>query len=244
MPLCEKEEREFAMLHDKCRELKVMPPPAIFIGLKVEKGGSVLLEDMQRGHSWTRNYWNMLFSIAAFSAGTTNTYDAGYLCSKEVGGTVRVSTAYGCGINNRRAADGYNFRQAASSDASGIVVGTDDTAFDVNGHTLVAKITHGNTAGKLTYGDCVAGTLSYNSESKLWKQLWGRVFYNDTDAAITVKETGLIYLAGNADAVFFSGLSSQYLLLERSVLADPVTVPVGAQLTVTYEITMDFSAID
>jgi hypothetical protein len=35
-----------------------------------------------------------------------------------------------------------------------------------------------------------------------------------------------------------------YPCLERTVLGSPVTVPAGSQLTVHYDINMDFAAID
>jgi hypothetical protein len=58
--------------------------------------------------------------------------------------------------------------------------------------------------------------------------------------SITVKEVGLAGVV----AMFTSAQTNDYMLMERSVLSPTVPVPNGAQLTVTYSISMDFSAID
>jgi hypothetical protein len=59
---------------------------------------------------------------------------------------------------------------------------------------------------------------------------------NNSGGSITVKEVGLMYV-GNT-------YNNDYHLVERSVLSPTVAVANAAQLTVTYEISMDFSAID
>jgi hypothetical protein len=60
------------------------------------------------------------------------------------------------------------------------------------------------------------------------------VLGNNSGSSITVKEAGLNSNASNM------GL----YLWERSVLNPTVPVPNGAQFTVTYNVIMDFSAID
>ena len=62
--LDQKEESKYKELKDKCRELHVPVPPEIHIGLQVhDKEGNLILDDLQRGHSWNRNFYNLIFSF-------------------------------------------------------------------------------------------------------------------------------------------------------------------------------------
>ena len=224
------EEAKFAELKDKCRELKVPAPPEIMIGLKVhDKDGVLIFDDVQRGHSWTRNFYNFLFGVASTGAGTAATFGAGYLTRKETGGTVG---AMGLQVNNRNS---VNFLYNTTNNASyGTVVGTSDTAFSVEHYQLQALIAHGNGAGQFFYAIQDQPVTLYTGGAKTWASTSSRIFNNNSGGSITVKEVGLIYY----------GFGFSYSLFERSVLAPTVAVANGAQLTVTYKISMDFSAID
>jgi hypothetical protein len=206
------EEAKFDELKAKCRELKVPAPPEIMIGLKVHEGGVLTFDDVQRGHSWTRNAWNLNLQgwwCHPYSVG--NTYAAGSSANKTI--LADISTYYGDYIANQ------------------INVGTGDTASSINDYMLVAKIASGNAAGQLLASAWVKGTPSYNAGTHIWSWLFSQIFNNNSGGSITVKETALY--------------NSVYLFLtERSVLSPTVAVANGAQLTVTYSISMDFSAID
>ena len=220
-----KEEAKFIELKDKCRELGVPAPPEIMIGLKVhDKNGILVFDDVQRGHSWTRNYWNNLLS---FSAGTVydadgSTFGAGYMNYKQITGAVLGTASGGFGAME-------NVIGTIGSEL-GIQVGTGDTAFSAEQFNLVALIAHGVTSGTLSYAAQSAATKSY--ASKIWTITMVRIFNNNSGGSITVKEAGIMRLGGYPR------------LLERTVLDSPVAVAIGAQLTVTYEISMDFTAID
>ena len=45
------EEAKREQLKAKCREMKVLPPSDIFIGLQVHEKGKLIFDDVQRGHS-------------------------------------------------------------------------------------------------------------------------------------------------------------------------------------------------
>jgi hypothetical protein len=114
--------------------------------------------------------------------------------------------------------------------ARGIVVGTSNTAFDIEQYTLGALIANGTGAGQFTYQASAFDSKAY--ASKIWTSTCKRIMNNNSGGDITVKEIGLYsYGAGT-------------FLTERSVLSPTVLVPNGAQLTVAYEISMDFSSID
>ena len=117
----------------------------------------------------------------------------------------------------------------------GILVGTSDTAFSVENFAMGALIATGNGAGQFAYSAEKTQTTAYTGGAKTWKTTRSRIFNNNSGGSITVKEAAIAgYNVGQG----------QSLLFERSVLAPTVAVANGAQLTVTYEISMDFSAID
>jgi len=229
------EEARHAELKKMCAELKVPAPPEIFINLEVrDKDGKVTFKDKQRGHSWTRNFYNYVFSVAgATGGGGVNTFNAGYMAMKETGGTVMYDASYLPRVN-------LGYTAGAGDAAYGIVVGTSDTAFSANHHTLQALIAHGTGSGQFSYQAQAAGSKAYTAGTKTWKSTLTRIFNNNSEGSITVKETGLYY--GGASP--FYNNSNMKWMNERTVLSPAVAVAVGAQLTVTYEISMDFSAID
>jgi hypothetical protein len=239
-----KEEKKFEELRNKCRDLKVPAPPEIMIGLKVhDKNGVLTFDDVQRGHSWTRNFWNNLFgTIADAAASGSNTFGAGYLSSKIPAGTIFYNALYcGCrGPNGAHTILGFGFHNNGANSTFGIVVGTGDTAFSVEQVVLVTQIAHGNSATQLAHNAMIAPVTAYTAGSKTWKNTATRIFNNNSGSSITVKECGLY---SQPMSIGDTG-GQRTLMIERSVLSPTVAVANGAQLTVTYEISMDFSAID
>ena len=210
------EEAKFAELKDKCRELGVPAPPEIHIGFQVhDKNGVLIFDDLQRGHSWTRNYYNLLYARATSGVGSGSaSFMAGYMSQKRQSGSIDNIIV---GI--------------PSSLILTIIVGTGDTAFSVEQTNLATQIADGSGAGQLSHQPMAAAVSTYTAGTKTWKTTRQRIFNNNSGGIITLKEVGI--------------LSDNYTyLVERSLLDPAVAVPVGAQLTVTYEITMDFSAID
>lgn len=218
------EEAKFNELQNKCKSLKVMPPPSIHIGFKVHKDGKLIFDDKQRGHSWTRNFYNMRCGLGAGAVVDGNTFGAGYMTGIEIGG----SMGYGGNITS---IDGGIAVGTVGTESVGIVVGTSDTAWNIDQYALGAIITSGSGAGQLAYQ--VSGYDSKLYASKIWTTTNKRVMNNNSGGDIIVKEVGLY--GRNYDSA---------AMLERSVLDPTVTVPNGTQLTVTYEISMNFSAID
>jgi hypothetical protein len=233
------EEAKFAALKDMCRSLKVVVPPEIFIEFKVvDKTGKLIFDDIQRGHSWTRNYYNFLcmLGIDSDATGSAN-FGAGYLSGKRTSASID-STA---GNSSTRAAvtAGYGTYNNAASSTFGIVVGTGNTAFSEDHFTLATLIAHGATTGLLTYSAMAAPIKAYNAGTMVWSNVISRLFNNNSGGAIVVAETGLY-----SNCVIGYNIGGIYFMLERSVLAPTINVPNGAQLTVTYTISMDFTAID
>lgn len=218
------EEARHDELKKMCAELKVPAPPEIFIRFQAhDKDGKLIFDDKQRGHSWLRNFYNgMTGALVGYLA--VSTYGAEYLGTKSIAGGAGYNTS--AKLFDKGTGD-------AGSTSKGIVVGTDDTAFSAEQYKLLAIINNGSGAGQFAYSAESAITASYVSGTKTWVFTKVRMMNNNSGGEITVKEVGL-----------HTFISSDPFCLERSVLSPAVAVPNGAQLTVTYEISMDFSAID
>lgn len=234
------EEKKFAELRERCRNLKVLTVPDVFIGLQVhDRNGVLVFDDLQRGHSWTRNFYNFAFCAMADSPTTSSTFGAGYMNAKNNVGSVADNATYTlCKTSNML---GNGFHGSIGYNTKGIVVGTGNAAFSLADYILNTVIAHGNASGELFYQAQANAVPSYDSTpgAEKWTNVHTRLFNNNSGAAITVKETGLMWFGG-----IFASSASAYYLLERSVLDPVVEVANGAQLTVTYSISMDFSAID
>lgn len=240
--LNQEEEAKISELKDKCRELRVPPPPDILIGLRVhDKNGVLVFDDVQRGHSWTRNFYNYMFGTMSGSGGSsTASFGAGYMSGKRIASNVHGDPG---AVPAQYSYQNYGWANVqVGTSLGGIVVGTGDTAFAKDQYTLAALIEHGNSSGQMYYQamawPSASNLPSYTSGTKTWERQHARVINNNSGGSITVKEVG-VYWYG-----YLFATSAQTFLIERSVLDPTVTVANGGQLTVTYTISMDFSAID
>ncbi len=235
------EEAKFAELRKLCGDLKVPAPPEIMIGFQVhDKNGVLIFDDKQRGHSWTRNFYNSLFGFCGNCGGDGgSSFGAGYMSGKSVGGDIYTYSAYQGYFSSYNALIvGNGFTEGVTTGNFGIKVGTGDTAFSPEQTHLITPISSGTGAGQLSHVPMVGGTITYTGGTKIWDATLYRIFNNNSGAIITVKETGLYSQIG----VYVPGLAP--FLFERSVPSPAVSVAIGAQLTVTYKISLDFSAID
>ena len=232
-----KEEARFAELKKICLELGVPAPPEVFIGVQVhDKNGVLIFDDVQRGHSWTRNFYNILFGRGSDCVGDgTGLFGAGKMSGKNIVGTLYSTATTFVSREGRDLTRGV--ANNTTSISYGIAVGSGDVAFNTEQFALDICIASGTDSGQLAYQAMTHPTISYTAGTKTWETTHLRYFNNNSQAVVTVREVGL-YWCGAA----FGSLS--YFMLERSLLSPVVDVPVGAQLTVTYKISMDFSAID
>ena len=226
-----KEELKFEALRDMCRELRVPPPPEVFIDYKVQdKYDTIIQEDICRGHSWTRNFWNGMYGSAASASCVGTSYAAGSSAGEYYAGVITTESTY-------RMGSVYCIAGATDS-TYGIQLGTATTPFNINNYVLTGLIAHDNTAGTLYYQASNPGVTTY--ASKTYSTALSRVFNNNSGGTITINETGIMAYAAQ---IATTNIGWRYLL-ERTVLVYPIIVPNGGQLTLTYRINMDFSAID
>lgn len=233
------EEAKFAELKEKCRELKVPAPPEIIINFRVrDRNGVLVLDDDQRAHSWTRNYYDIMCSqISTVAMGTGGVLGAGYLTCKNTAGSIPTNASKSAQYSNSNGITGAGIIEATSSGDHGILIGTGTTAFSPENYGMGTKIVSGIGSGQMSYVAMAASSATYTADTKTWAATVARIFNNNSGGSITVGEVGL---------VTFTTVQSMaaYWLVERSVLSPTVAVADGAQLTVTYTISMDFSAID
>lgn len=228
------EEARFDDLRAKCRELKVPAPPEIMIGLQVHENGVLTFDDVQRGHSWTRNYYNVMITRMIGGQNTTTAnFGAGYLSIKSGLGTT-AGTYDQEWMKLGSLTPSKIFADGAAGLAWGIVVGSSSTTFSPDHYLLGALIPNGTLAYQAMNGP----NMSYLS--KTWTATASRIFNNNSGGAVIVAEAG-IYGDYNCAGTW---QLDRVCMLERSVLSPTVAVANGAQLTVTYNISMDFSAID
>ena len=231
-----KEEAKFARLRSLCQELKMPCPPEIHIGLQVHDQKNILTyEDIQRGHSWTRNFYNFClgFPIDVIGSGDT-TFGASKRSGKSTNGSI-VGSANSTVSRGSNTLYGNGLHENSASGSFGIKVGTGSTAFSVENFALATVIAPGNAASQLAHQPMVYPIVSY--ADKVWTNVISRIFNNNSGGEITVREIALY------SSVHIFGGSGTFMM-ERSVLETPVLIANGAQLTVSYTLTMDFSAID
>lgn len=218
----EKDREVFDRIDRDCLAMHVVPPPKTFLNLKVVGADGETLETYSdRAHSYTRNFYNVVFSgNFALDAQVTG-FGAGYLQLKTSAGTLFDTT------------QGYArlLKGTLGAAFTGIAIGTGSDAESFDSYKFTAKIANGTSAGQMVHNAMETGVPTYDSGTKKWTSLYTRTFNNNSGGSIDVAEVG-----------FVTPQSSIYILNCRDVLASAVTVPNAGQLTVTYTIEMTFPA--
>lgn len=212
-----------------------VPVPETWITFEVfDKEGKLIQKHRQKGHSWTRNAYNMLFSELAAVNSNDNTFAAGKLSIKDSGGTVRygaypIAQYYSFSMQTA----GYGYIAAAGIITNGIIVGSGTNAESFEDYVLQTPIANGTGAGQLSYVASEAYTYSYNAETKVLTATHIRYINNNSGGNVDVNEVGLIVRAIVASA-------HRYWYNSRDHLSSTVTVPNTSQLKVTYTISLTY----
>lgn len=207
--------------------------PGLHLHLKVEKDGEVISDSYQIGHSWTKNAYHWynatmmdctFFSSLPIQKTNGIVHSAGTMfINRCLANTTPTFTNHGYYNNNTNNVD------------FGIVLGSNNTAYNVDDYRMYAPILSGNTAGKLYAQAQAAPVQSFSgSPDNTVNTLHSRVFNNNSGGTITVNEVGIVYRSWNA---YVDSQSAHYFLFSRDVLESSVAVLDGAQLTVTVSIT-------
>ena len=208
----EEDYKELARLGQKLG----LPVPQVFLSLEVTKDGKVLETYKDRSRTWNRNFWN--YTMVNGCGGTVGaTFGAGSLIGKFRAGSLQDIPI-------------YNFHSLASagSDIVGIVPGRGSGAEDFEGYNLTTPITHGTGANQFSFLVEVAPVPTYDAPSLTWTANFARVYNNNSGGNITVTEVAYLY--------------SQGFMMCRDLLSVPQLVVNGAQLTITYTMTLQMPA--
>jgi hypothetical protein len=219
---------------------RTAPPielPDFWLGLtRKTLSGQVLDYCRQPGHSWVRNAYNAHFgSLGAAVSDGGNNFGAGYMTARRMTGQIAYTAGRSFVIGNTTL-PAYNCMiSSVASSAYGVLLGSGDTAWDIDDYKLDTLIEHGAGAGQLSYSTMSTPTMDYTS--KIWTVSFERSFSNFSGASVFVKEVAL------ADYCNMCGIST-FFMLARDVLASALEVEDESILTVEFEISKDFSAID
>ena len=232
-------EKDYELLENLGAKLHIATPTAKW-GIKVEKDGVVLLDTIERAHSWTRNAYNLLVSQMSAAAVTgKSAFSDGQLNLKATNGVVYGASGYIIGHYNPSQSiesPQYGGFVSDNGDATkGIVVGTGNTAYSFEDYQLSAQVTHGVADGQLSY---TLSTIAkeFDTITKKYNVTHERIFYNNSAASITIKEVGII--GGMVSDA--GGVTARKCLLCRDILGTAPDVPAGAKITITYTMSTQF----
>lgn len=121
-----------------------------------------------------------------------------------------------------------------SSGTAGIAVGSGSTPATVDDYCLENMITSGITATIPT-----SSTTTYDNTHKQYVASKDIAIANNGSASITISEIGIIASTRYADSVGASASSTGTVLVDRTVLDSPVTIPAGESGVVRYEFRYD-----
>jgi len=214
------------------QELHV-PFPKTFITLEVfDKEGRLIHKHKQRGHSWTRNAYNILFCQLDAKNPSDNTFAAGKLSLKDTGGNIRYSTTKPINYYYNYSLDTtgtYGYLAAAGLATYGILVGSGTNAESFENYVLQTLIANGSAGGQLAYSASELHSISYAGTTL--KDTLIRYFNNNSGGSVSVNEVALVAYIDIANMAY-------RILVSRDKLDSTVTVPDTGQLKVTYEISL------
>lgn len=116
------------------------------------------------------------------------------------------------------------------NDIVGVLVGTGDAAVAITDYDLNARCAHGKEAGQLYHYSCSVENLVDSSTTVSYDII--RIFENQTEDSITIKEIGLAATYRRYSGTMFSHL------IARNVLTTPVEVAAGEFIKVVYNFEM------
>jgi hypothetical protein len=188
------------------------------------KNGKLLIQKTAPAKSWLKTFITILKGEFATRHGSAT--GNGNVSVVDETGTAR---SYPC--HSSLYSYSYFMNLSTLGDAAdvtqGIIVGTSDTANNLNTYALDGKIATGTGSGQLVYGAESIEDVSNPSGNDLQFRIT-RTFTNNSGSTITVKEVGLLIKK------YDSAQGSRSFLAARDVLPSAVDVPDGATLTIRY----------
>lgn len=225
--------------YNRMRELANMlwvPTPTAYLTIRVDNPGEEPYSHRQLSKSWTRNMYDFMVTQIGMCYPSGTRHGISFLQGKDTGAaldaTTKTPTMYG------NVSGSVGIYAAPGSTTNGIVVGTSTAAEDMDSWVLSGLIVNGNGVGQLAYTACVCDSVIYNHGTDIFTSSWRRIMNNNSGNSITVNEVGVYYAV--FDSFSTPTYTYEYLLMNRDVLALGVTVLDAGQLTVTYELSLQF----
>lgn len=221
-----------------CKELGY-PTMEMHLNRKMILGNEVVVERDGRAHSWTRNAFNIILSQLGSKNIDDVTYGEGLISIKRTDDTI-YSGAYAASI--------YSYNSVAGNSYYGIQVGSDDTGNAFDDHRMWTLITHGESAGKLSYWATNSSSAFTDGNTKFVTTIT-RYLNNNSGGDVTVNEIGLVaglIRDGSYNTPDYGWPALTYLsywrhaLVCRDALAEPDILPHAMQYLVTYTMTLTY----
>jgi hypothetical protein len=213
-------EQDYEDLERLSTKLK-MPIPQVHLRIQTSVGRIKISDYRQRSHTWVRNYWNWLIMSVACQAGVATNFGAGYLSLKSTGAAVAA----------RSTSDLLNLLNAPINNSNyGILAGYGTTAESFEAYNLATQCIHGSSANQLVHAAMSANVQTYTAGTKTWILTLKRLFNNNSGNTINISEAAIV--SNNNAGV--------YTMFNRDLLGTPQAVANGAQLTVSYDISLVF----
>ncbi len=188
-----------------------------------DKDGNVEHEQIETGHSFLSNFIKMLFCHMMYH----HAPDTGSVVTlTDTGGTVRTGNqVYGDDI----ASNFMDCNADVAIDYYGLLVGTGNTAVDIDDYALDAQVAEGTGSGQMEHSNHSIVNSTHDGSTYSYAGIT-RTLSNNSGGSIVVKEVGLV------TRMDWDSSSFRYFLLLREVLGSPLTVLDTEVLTVTIRI--------
>ena len=210
--------------------------------LKVVGGGRVLADKDVEVHSWVRNHYNRMVTVAGATAASDGVFGDGNINVKDTGNNVRSHANASIYLDPRddleleTGNDGYNVSVGHS--ASGVLVGTGTTAEGEDGYALTTPVAHGNGAGQLYHATAaVPAPDVWDGGSSTFSYELTRYFDNFSGGSITLKEMCQVVNIG-------VGYSFYDVMVARDLIDAPtgLAVPFRAQAAISYTYSLTYGS--
>lgn len=178
--------------------------------------GRVVRSHSQRARSFLSNFIREIYSgFSGVNAGRVASSGTTHMAMYSYTSNVNVPNGWiegGFGID----------RSGGAGGASGIVVGSSNTEFQVSQTALVSEILHGTEIGTLYRGVTTINAPEIASDGQSVSMVIDRTFTNNSQSDVVVREVGLVGTPAGGGTIYYS----------RDVLIEPVAILPEQTLTV------------
>lgn len=202
--------------------------------------GNLTKRRKQRSKSWVRNAYTAACLSMMHTDRTTDTAQGNPTIILLTGGAMSSGSLLGLPTGDQRlvGAGGWNadntLRGGTASADRGIVIGRGTTAESFTDYALATLIAYGYGTNQICHQEQDIYTIAYTSGTKTMKATHSRIYNNNSDANISLTETGLY-----GHTRYTPGGSSTWMTC-RDLLSPAETFTDKAQLRVTYEISLTY----